>query len=85
MTEKEKIIEKIQKLLTLSRDRGATEAEAKNAAAHARKLLNKYDLSLSEVDIKKSEIGDAHVDVGTGSTKIKFWTRTLGVVVANGI
>lgn len=81
MIEKEKMIKRIQKLLTLSRDKGATEAEAKNAAGQARKLMNKYDLSLSEVDIKKSEIGEAAIN--TGTVRPKFWMKTLGVAVAN--
>lgn len=43
------IIEKIQKLLALASNSGATEAESANAAAVAQRLLQKHNLELSEV------------------------------------
>jgi len=48
------IADKIIKLLTLAADDGATEAEAANARAKARKLFEKYSLTRS--DLKSSQV-----------------------------
>lgn len=49
MGEKEQNIrERIQKLLTLARDPGATEGERRSAACMARKLQEKYNISIKE-------------------------------------
>lgn len=45
-----RIVERIRKNLNLSRDGGATEAEAALAAEMAQKLMRKYNLSLAEVE-----------------------------------
>lgn len=47
-TDLEKILRKIRKLFRLAESAG-TESEASNAAFHARELLAKYDLSMSDV------------------------------------
>jgi len=43
------IMKKIQKLLTLAKDRGATEAEAKNAMAMAQRLMTKYNIEIANL------------------------------------
>lgn len=45
-----KLIERIRKTLALSRDGGATEAEAATAAEFAQKLMRKYNLTMAEVE-----------------------------------
>lgn len=77
--DKGKIIERIRKLLALSKDKGASEDEAKTAAGMARRLMNKYDLSLSEIDIKKSDVIIS--EVATESWYPRFWTTTLATAV----
>lgn len=54
MTEKvsSSILIKIQKLLSLSNDKAATESEAKSAALAAQKLLAKYNLDMDTVCCK---------------------------------
>lgn len=47
--ELKRIIKKIQKLYRLAANAGSEE-EAQNAAMHARKMLEKYDLTLSDVE-----------------------------------
>jgi len=43
------IMKKIQKLLTLAKDKGATEAEAKNAMAMAQRLMTKYNIETANL------------------------------------
>jgi hypothetical protein len=50
------IADKILKLLTLAGDDGATEAEAQNAKAKARKLLEKYNLTRSDLTTSQIEV-----------------------------
>ena len=47
--ELKRIIKKIQKLYRLAANAGSEE-EAQNAAMHAREMLKKYDLTLSDVE-----------------------------------
>jgi predicted oxidoreductase (fatty acid repression mutant protein) len=54
MTDKESIIQKIQKLLAMSKANGASENEAMTAANRVQKLLQEHNLSLG--DIKDNEI-----------------------------
>jgi hypothetical protein len=45
-----KVVDRIRKMLNLSRDGGATEAEAAAALEAARKTMEKYNLTLAEVE-----------------------------------
>ena len=49
MNMEEPIIKRIQKLLRLANDRGATRAEAENAMAMAQRLMTKYNISVANV------------------------------------
>ena len=49
--ERQRIIERVQKLFALAAQNDSPE-EAQLAAARAQELLQKYDLSLSEVEIR---------------------------------
>lgn len=53
-----KVVERIRKTLNLSRDGGATEAEAALAAELAQKLMRKYNLTLAEVESTAGEGGE---------------------------
>lgn len=46
----EKIVEKIAKLLNVSKDRGATDAEAMSALAMAQQLMAKYGVAASDLE-----------------------------------
>lgn len=50
MTQEEKILERIRKLLALARDGAATEAEASLAMERAQALLCEHNLSLAEIE-----------------------------------
>ena len=56
MTDKENIISKIQKLLNVSKENGASENEAMVAAERAQKLLSEHKLSLKDVEHKEETI-----------------------------
>jgi hypothetical protein len=55
MSEREKIAARIRALLAKTVENGCTEDEAVAAAALAAKLLEKYNLTLDEVEIRKSD------------------------------
>lgn len=77
----EKIIEKIKKVLELSRN-NPSEEEAKAAALKAQELMAQYHISMQEVDDVQDieKIAEEQVIVGTGS-KWKF--RLASVVAKN--
>jgi len=54
-----KILEKIQKLMTLAKDKGATQGEIENAARKAQEILFKYNLDIADVEAytSKDELG----------------------------
>ena len=56
MTDKENIISKIQKLLNVSKENGASENEAMVAAERAQRLLSEHKLSLKDVEHKEETI-----------------------------
>lgn len=76
--EKEKLIDKIRKLMALSHS--PNEHEAALAAARAREILDKYDLSLTEVEMNDEEIIEHRVD--TGTRKAPLWMGRLAVSVS---
>ena len=61
---REKIIERVQKLLALSKS--SNEHEAALAAFHAQRLLSEHNLNISELEIKE-----------TGATETKFKLRQM--------
>lgn len=76
--EKEKLIDKIRKLMALSQS--PNEHEAALAAARARDILDKYDLSLTEVEMNDEEIVEHRVDTGTRNAPL--WMGRLAVSVS---
>ncbi len=76
--EKGKLIEKIRKLMALSHS--PNEHEAALAASRAREILDKYDLSLTEVEMNDEEIIEHRVDTGTRNATA--WMGRLAVSVS---
>lgn len=78
----ETIIEKIKKILALSKN-NPSEEEAKAAALTAQKLLAKYHLSMAEVEELNTEtldeITECSVTVGGG----RKWKYTLAHIIAD--
>lgn len=58
-------IEKIQKLLEITVERGATPEEAANALAKAQALLFKNNLTLEDIQVEEEGIVEEKVSVGT--------------------
>jgi Protein of unknown function (DUF2786) len=52
---RDEIVARIQKLMAVTCERGATEAEAVTAAAKAAELLAAHNLSMSELDVRESQ------------------------------
>lgn len=75
----EKIIEKVKKILELSKNNPSAE-EAKSAALKAQKLMVEYHISLSEIEAVEDvkNISEKQVDVGNGNK----WKYFLAGIVA---
>jgi len=77
-TEHKNLLEKIRKLLALSES--SNENEALLAAAKAKEMLERYNLSLA--DIESCEILEKNYD--TGSSRMPGWLLQLSASVARG-
>jgi ElaB/YqjD/DUF883 family membrane-anchored ribosome-binding protein len=77
-----KVIERVQKLLNLSAENGATEAEAMSAAEKAHSILAEYNLSLSDVTTKKSGKAEFVTDDTTETADSLPWRRGIAAAVA---
>ena len=75
----EKIIEKIKKVLELSKNNPSVE-EAKGAALKAQRLMAEYHISMTEIETIEDieNIVEEKIDVGTGNK----WKYTLSSIVA---
>jgi hypothetical protein len=60
----DRVIERIRALRSKTMDRGCTEAEAMAAAAKVSELLARYDLTLDEISLRKSECEGARIATG---------------------
>src|SRR5215813_2691007 len=60
MTERDKIKQRIAKLLNITTDKGASEAEAMQAAEGAAELMAHYDIQASELQIKSARAVSKH-------------------------
>lgn len=63
-TELDKVIQRIMALRAKTVDQGCTEQEAMAAAAKVAELLDRHDLTLDEVAVRKSDCAGAPVDTG---------------------
>lgn len=75
------VVEKIKKLLTLSKDKAATESEAQAAALVAQKLLAKYNIDIDVVNVSNEE---AVVKGTIDSSEYKgyIWARHMAAIIA---
>lgn len=76
---RERVIEKVRKLLALSSS--SNEHEAALAAAHAQRLLAEHNLSMSELEVREEGAGEVVVQVARTVPK---WLSSLFATVANG-
>lgn len=60
----DRVIERIRALRDKTVDRGCTEAEAMTAAAKVSELLDRHDLTLDEISVRRSECEGARVTTG---------------------
>lgn len=72
-----RIIEKVRKLLALSRS--SNEHEAALAAAHAQRLLAEHNLTMSELEVREEGAGEAELAVARTVPK---WLSSLFAVIA---
>ncbi|MDR2604596.1 MAG: DUF2786 domain-containing protein [Desulfovibrio sp.] len=82
--ERQRLIEKVQKLFTMARQNESPE-EAKVAALRAQEILQKYDMSISEVQIK--EEGFENCSEHTFEffkIRLPSWIKILHTVIAAG-
>jgi hypothetical protein len=70
--DRENVVRKIQAMLKLAQDSGASEGEINVALQKAHKLLEKYDLSMSDVELK-TEVEDMVTVVGGEFTRTYQW------------
>ena len=63
-TDIDRVIQRIQALRAKTVDRGCTEAEAMAAAAKVSELLDRHDLTLDEVSVRRSDCEGVSVDTG---------------------
>lgn len=71
-----KIIETIRKVLELSYNNPSKE-EAQAAALKAQELMAKYQISMSDIDLKDEAIDEIYIETGSG----KKWKRLLADVI----
>lgn len=77
--DRQAIIEKIQKLLALSRNAAATPAEAATAASLAQRLLLKYRLEMGDVEAKSPTIECRQV---YAAKRVDTWIGGIGTAIA---
>ena len=75
---RERIIERVRKLLALSNS--SNEHEAALAAAHAQRLLAEHNLAMSELDVAEEGAGEVELQVARTVPK---WLSSLFATVAN--
>lgn len=78
-----KLIDKITKLLALSKDGGATEAEASLAAEMAQRIMAEHNLSMAAIEAQGGSTGaDGKRDAQTFENKTPYkWCRSLMAAV----
>ena len=76
---RERVIEKVRKLLALSGS--SNEHEAALAAAHAQRLLAEHNLAMSELEVREEGAGEVVIEVARTVPK---WLSSLFASVAGG-
>lgn len=80
----QKILEKIQKLLTLAKNSGATEGEAANAAGRAQILMTKHNIkeTMINLDGEEKEVITNWKDPLDISKRMPIWKSMLTMAIA---
>ena len=81
----DKIVDKIAKLLNLSRGKGTTSHEAATAAAHAQRLMDRYRLDLASVDKLHATADDVKAFADEPLDRLGrpvIWKTSLGAELA---
>jgi hypothetical protein len=73
---RETIIGRIRSLMNVKTDRGATEAEARNAAEAVDRLLATYEIDLTEIEVRDSEI--EKLEMKTWDHPVRFVCKPIG-------
>jgi hypothetical protein len=75
----ETIVQRIHKLMALTTERGASEAEAALAAEHVQRLLAEHNLTMSVVEARGGSTGTEgkRVKEGYGKRQVYRWQRDL--------
>lgn len=78
------VITRIRKLMSLTADRGASEAEASLAAEHVQRLLAEHNLSIAAVEITGASSGEGgkRVREGVNTRQVYKWQRSLMNAIA---
>lgn len=78
------IINRIRKLMSLTADRGASEAEASLAAEHVQRLLAEHNLSIAAIEMSGASSGEGgkRVREGVNTRQVYKWQRSLMNAVA---
>lgn len=84
MTDLTKVAVLVNKLLALSKDGGATEAEARLAAEKAQALMEQHNLSMAHIEATGGSSGDEgqRVKDGFSHRQVYKWQRTLMAQIA---
>lgn len=77
---KDKILERVQKMMRLANDSAASEGERDNALRMAHATLAKYNLHMAYEDVAKKPAGEKRVD-GTVALREYAWMRGVGLAV----
>lgn len=80
-TEAEKALERVRKMLALSKDKGATEGERDNALRMAHATLAKYNLTMAEAEADGGKHGEKR-DEGQQEVLAWPWMRHVQYAVA---
>ena len=75
--EKEKVIDKVRKLLNLANDAAATEGERDNAMRMAHGFLAKYNLDMAEVEAAGGTVADEPREETAGRFFGRPWARSV--------
>lgn len=74
---REEAVKKVQKLFALASDRGATEHEAANAAAHAQRLMLRFGIEQREVENRVEAGPDVETVAEFKTNRKPVWKATL--------
>jgi len=83
MEDREKILQRIKKMMALANDRAASSGERENALAMVSEILNKYNLTMAEADAQ--HLGNEEKRIKEGIFEKKYghaWCRNIANAIA---